>query len=49
MLDLEHYKVPLRASVAWQRQVPRAGMPAGMGLRLVSPPAVYRRYVHALG
>ena len=47
-LELEHCKVPLRASVAWQRAVVRSSWPQGMGMRLVSPPPVYVDYVRAL-
>jgi hypothetical protein len=48
LLELEHCKVPLRASVAWHRRGADWGRPAGMGLRLLDPPPVYQHYVHAL-
>jgi hypothetical protein len=49
LLELEHCKVPLRASVAWHRAAAEPGGPPGMGLCLVTPPSVYVRYVQALG
>jgi hypothetical protein len=48
LVQLEHCSVPLRGSVIWRRAFPAPARPAGMGLRLLDPPKVYRRYVHAL-
>jgi hypothetical protein len=48
LLQLEHCQVPLRGSVIWRRAFPGPARPSGMGLRLLDPPKVYRRYVHAL-
>jgi hypothetical protein len=47
-LELEHCKVPLRGAVVWNRATPNPGRDRGMGLRLISPPPVYVRYVQAL-
>lgn len=48
LLQLEHCTVPLRGSVVWKRDSPQHERPAGMGVRLVSPPDVYLSYVRAL-
>jgi hypothetical protein len=48
VLQLEHCQVPLRGSVVWRRPFPGPARPAGMGLRLLAPPKVYRRYVTQL-
>jgi len=47
-LQLEHAKVPLRASVAWRRMDRGPGLDCGMGVSLVNPPTTYTRYIHAL-
>lgn len=47
-LELEHCKVPLRASVAWHREASGPGRDRGMGMRLFCPPSVYVSYVRAL-
>jgi hypothetical protein len=47
-LELEGTTVPLRGLVMWNRVRREPGRPVGMGIRLVSPPAVYIRYVQAL-
>jgi len=49
LLELEHGKVPLRASVVWNRYSISRGLVPGMGLQLLNPPAMYTRYVDALG
>jgi len=48
LLQLEHCLVPLRGSVIWRRRFSGPALPAGMGLRLLTPPKVYRRYVTTL-
>ena len=48
-LQLEHCKVPLRASVAWRRMLEAQGQDCGMGVRLVNPPTSYVSYIRALG
>jgi Tfp pilus assembly protein PilZ len=48
-LELEDSKVPLRGAVAWNSVRRDAIERAGMGMRLVNPPSVYREYVRALG
>jgi hypothetical protein len=47
-LQLEHCKVPLRASVAWRRTTTRPGGDCGMGVSLVNPPSNYISYIRAL-
>ncbi len=48
-LQLEHCKVPLRASVAWRRTQGVPGVGSGMGVSLVNPPSNYVSYIRALG
>jgi len=48
LLEMEHCKVPLRGSVVWSRPEAQRGLPTGMGLQILEPPAVYVRYVQAL-
>jgi hypothetical protein len=38
----------LRGVVIWSRQVPKPGLPSGMGVRLFAPPPAYTSYVAAL-
>ena len=47
-LELDTSTVPLRGMVAWIRKRPEPGRPAGMGIRLSKPPAMYLHYVKQL-
>jgi len=47
-LDLESAQVALRGLVVWNRERFVLGRPAGMGIRLLDPPAVYVGYVQGL-
>jgi hypothetical protein len=47
-LELESYTIPLTGKVAWARMRPDKDRPAGMGVQLDSPPAMYVRYVRKL-
>jgi hypothetical protein len=47
-LDLYAFRVTCRGKVAWSCSPAEAGRPAGMGIRLIDPPAIYVRYVEAL-
>jgi hypothetical protein len=48
LLELEHCKLPLRASVAWRRTQRAPRRDSGMGVSLVNPPSSYVSYVRAL-
>ena len=48
LLQLGHFSVPLAGRVAWVRTKPESGRPAGMGVQLDRPSAMYRRYVRTL-
>ena len=48
VLELEHATLPLTGTVAWVRMTPADGRQAGMGVQLISPPALYRYFVKGL-
>jgi Tfp pilus assembly protein PilZ len=47
-LNAEAFSVPLRGVVVWNRPKLESGRPAGMGVRLVLPPALYTNFVRHL-
>ena len=47
-LQLEHCSLPLTGTVQWVRVKREKGRPAGMGVLLRSPPALYLSYVESL-
>lgn len=47
-VELDACSMPLHGTVVWNRPVPDTGRPAGMGVRLAQPPALYVGYVRAL-
>jgi len=47
-LDLYTFRVALRGQVVWSRGSNEPGRPAGFGVRLVDPPAMYVRFVETL-
>jgi hypothetical protein len=47
-LDLDGHTLPLRGLVMWQRERPELARPAGMGVLLAEPPAMYQSFVAAL-
>jgi len=47
LVDLDGFTIPLAGRVAWVRDRPKDGRPAGMGVELTNPPAMYVRHVRA--
>lgn len=47
-LEIQGYTIPLSGVIAWSRELPRAGRPPGMGVRLTHPPALYVRIAREL-
>ena len=47
-LDLGGFSVPLKGTIAWTRSKSEPGRPAGMGVQLINPSAMYVRYVREL-
>ena len=47
-LELEEFTIPLLGQVAWARRREEQGRPAGMGVHLRNPPALYVRFVREL-
>ena len=45
LIDLDTGPVGLKGQVVWQRPKPVSGRPVGMGVRLISPPGLYREFV----
>ena len=48
ILELDAYSIPLTGKVAWSRDVDAPGRPKAMGVQLISPPAMYQRYVRTV-
>jgi len=49
VLELSEASLPLNGTVAWLRAAPEDGRPAGMGVLLHQPPALYQHFVERLG
>jgi hypothetical protein len=49
VVELENMSLPMNGSVAWIRLQPEEGRQTGMGIQLISPPAIYQHYVRRLG
>ena len=47
-LDLYTFRVALRGQIVWSRDTSIVGRPAGFGVRLVDPPAMYAKFVETL-
>jgi Tfp pilus assembly protein PilZ len=47
-LDLDGHTLPLRGLVMWSRLRAEPERPAGMGIRLSEPPALYQSFVASL-
>ena len=47
-LDLYTFRVALKGQVVWNRDTSVVGRPAGLGIRLVEPPAMYVKFVETL-
>ena len=47
-LSVGESAIPLSARVVWHRRIAEGGHPAGMGVRLMKPPASYERFVQRL-
>lgn len=47
-LELEGFSIPLVGTVAWARRRAEEGRPAGMGVNLHNPPALYTRFVREI-
>jgi Tfp pilus assembly protein PilZ len=47
-LDLYTFRVTFRGQVVWNRGTGTVGRPAGIGVRLVDPPAMYVKFVETL-
>ena len=47
-LEIESFTIPLTGKVAWARMRADKHRPAGMGIQLDNPPAMYARYVRKL-
>lgn len=48
VLKLENASIPLAGTVMWARVKPEPERSAGMGIRLIAPPALYQHYVREL-
>lgn len=49
VLQCEHFRIPLVGIVSWINPKPTGAVPAGMGVELDDPSAIYRQYVAGLG
>ena len=48
LLSMDSYTIPLLGKVTWVRSKAEQGRPVGMGVRLLSPPGLYIRYIRTV-